>query len=72
MEEFGRPIATDFLAISAHSTVVVVGRRGALFVASWECSCGAHSADLLPGLLAPVVLEAGKRDYRTHCTKAHP
>jgi hypothetical protein len=72
MEESGSPIATDFLTIGAHSTVVVVRRRGALFVAHWECSCGAHSAELLPGLLAPVVLDAGKRSYRAHCAKAHP
>jgi len=65
-------ITSEFISIGGHSTLLVVRHCGDIYVATWQCSCGACSRMMISSQLARAAIEAESRDYRKHCADVHP
>ncbi len=70
MSILGHIVCSDAVDINGESGFIKICRAGDLFVATWECSCGAISDPLQAATLEDAV-GAGKENYLTHSETVH-
>jgi hypothetical protein len=73
MSDLGHYVCSESVAAERARAIITICELGNLFVASWECSCGAASEEPVAGEATTIAIavELGRRNYQAHCAIAH-